>query len=296
VRPAILTAFLGYLLVCAGLMVDLGRPWNIWHPLVMWNPHSVMFEIAWCVMLYTTVLGLEFSGMVFEKLGWERAVKIQHAIVLPLVILGVILSTLHQSSLGSLYLIVPHKLYPLWYTELLPVVFWVSAVCAGLAMVIVESRLSAKALGRELELPILRDIGRALMAALAVLTVLRFRDLYARGVIGLAFQPGYEAWLFQLEIVIGMILPFALLAVPKIRRSPDGLYAASLLTVLGFITHRLNVSITGLDRVQGGRYLPAFPEIMITLMLIAVGFVAFNLAARHLPVYPEHAPKGAARG
>jgi Ni/Fe-hydrogenase subunit HybB-like protein len=296
VRPAILTAFLGYLLVCAGLMVDLGRPWNIWHPLVMWNPHSVMFEIAWCVMLYTTVLGLEFSGMVFEKLGWARAVRIQHAITLPLVILGVILSTLHQSSLGSLYLIVPHKLYPLWYTELLPVIFWVSAVCVGLAMVIVESRLSAKAFGRELELPLLRDIGRALMAALAVLTVLRFRDLYARGVIGLAFQPGYEAWLFQLEIVIGMILPFVLLAVPKIRRSPGGLYAASLLTVLGFITHRLNVSITGLDRVQGGRYLPAFPEIMITLMLIALGFVAFNLAARHLPVYPEHAPKGAARG
>lgn len=296
VRPAILTAFLGYLLVCAGLMVDLGRPWNIWHPLVMWNPHSVMFEIAWCVMLYTMVLGLEFSGMVFEKLGWERAVRIQHAITLPLVILGVILSTLHQSSLGSLYLIVPHKLYPLWYTELLPVVFWVSAVCVGLAMVIVESRLSAKALGRELELPLLRDIGRALMAALAVLTVLRFRDLYARDVIGLAFKPGYEAWLFQLEIMIGMILPFVLLAIPRIRRSADGLYAASLLTVLGFITHRLNVSITGLDRVQGGRYLPAFPEIMITLMLIAVGFVAFNLAARHLPVYPEPAPKGAGRG
>ena len=296
VRPAILTAFLGYLLVCFGLLVDLGRPWNIWHPLVMWNPHSVMFEIAWCVMLYTTVLALEFSGMVFERLGWERAVRIQHMITLPLVILGVILSTLHQSSLGSLYLIVPHKLYPLWYTGLLPLMFWTSAVCAGLAMVIVESRLSARALGRELELPLLRDIGRALMGALGVLMVLRFRDLYARGVIGLAFQPGYEAWLFQLEVFVGMILPFILLAVPRIRRTEGGLYIASLLTVLGFITHRLNVSITGLDRAQGGRYLPAFPEIMITLMLIALGFFAFNLAARHLPVYPEPAAKGAGRG
>jgi Ni/Fe-hydrogenase subunit HybB-like protein len=277
-------------------MVDLGRPWNIWHPLVMWNPHSVMFEIAWCVMLYTTVLGLEFSGMVFERLGWERAVRIQHMITLPLVILGVILSTLHQSSLGSLYLIVPHKLYPLWYTELLPAIFWMSAVCVGLAMVIVESRLSAKAMGRELELPILRDIGRALMGALGVLMVLRVRGLFARGVIGLAFQPGYEAWLFQLEVVIGMILPFVLLAVPRIRKSERGLYAASLLTVLGFITHRLNVSITGLDRAQGGHYLPAVPEIMITLMLIAIGFAVFTIAAKHLPVYAEPEHKGVARG
>jgi Ni/Fe-hydrogenase subunit HybB-like protein len=286
VRPAILTAFLGYLLVVFGLLVDLGRPWNIWHPLIMWNPHSVMFEIAWCVTLYTTVLALEFSGMVFERLGWARALRIQHAITLPLVILGVILSTLHQSSLGALYLIVPHKLYPLWYTEQLPLIFWASAVCAGLAMVIVESRLSARALGRELELPLLQDIGRALMAALGVLTVLRARDLYARGVFGLAFQPGYEGWLFQFEVLIGMVLPFILLAVPRIRATERGLYIASILTVFGFIANRLNVSVTGLDRAQGGRYIPAVPEVLITLMLVAIGFTAFNLAAKHLPVYP----------
>jgi len=286
VRPAILTAFLGYLLVVFGLLVDLGRPWNIWHPLVMWNPHSVMFEIAWCVMLYTTVLGLEFSGMVFEKLGWERAVRIQHAITLPLVILGVILSTLHQSSLGSLYLIVPSKMYPLWYTHQLPIMFWASAVCAGLAMVIVESRLSSRALGRELELGILRDIGRALLAVLGVLMVMRFRDLFARGVIGLAFKPNYEGLLFQLEVMVGMVLPFVLLAIPRVRMSERGLYLASLLTVLGFVTNRLNVSITGLDRYQGGHYVPAVPEVLITLMLIALGFTAFNLAAKHLPVYP----------
>ncbi|HET6349701.1 MAG TPA: Ni/Fe-hydrogenase cytochrome b subunit [Candidatus Krumholzibacteria bacterium] len=286
VRPAILTAFLGYLLVVFGLLVDLGRPWNIWHPLVMWNPHSVMFEVAWCVTLYTTVLALEFSGMVFERLKWERAARIQHAITLPLVIAGVILSTLHQSSLGSLYLIVPNKLYPLWYTERLPLIFWTSAVCAGLAMVIVESRLSARALGRELELPLLRDIGRALLAALGVFIVLRIRDLWERGVIDLAFKPGYEMWLFQLEVFVGLVVPFILLAVPRIRNSARGLYIASLFTVLGFIANRLNVAVTGLDRAQGGHYVPAVPETLITLMLIALGFTAFNLAAKHLPVYP----------
>lgn len=284
-RPAILTAFLGYLLVVVGLMFDLGRPWNIWHPLIMWNPHSVMFEIAWCVTLYTTVLALEFSGMVFEKLQWKRALRIQHAVVIPLVILGVILSTLHQSSLGALYLIVPGKLHPLWYTDRLPVIFWLSAVCAGLAMVIVESRLSARALGRHLEMPLIRELGRALLGALGVLTVFRLRDLYARGSLALAFEPTYEAGLFQIEFLLGLVLPFALLAFPRVRASARGLYAASLLTVLGFITHRLNVSITGLESAQH-RYIPAVGEVLVTLMLVALGFGAFKLAAKYLPVYP----------
>jgi len=285
VRPAILTAFLGYLLVVVGLMFDLGRPWNIWHPLVMWNPHSVMFEIAWCVTLYTTVLALEFSGMVFERLGWKRLLEIQHAVTIPLVILGVILSTLHQSSLGALYLIVPGKLHPLWYTERLPVIFWLSAVCAGLAMVIVESRLSARALGRHLEMPLIRKLGSALLGALGVLAVFRLRDLFARGVFGLAFTPSYEAALFQVEFLLGIVLPFALLLVPRLRRSANGLYAASLLTVLGFIANRLNVSITGLEASQR-HYIPAPGEILVTLMLVALGFGAFKLAAKYLPVYP----------
>lgn len=286
VRPAILTAFLGYLLVVCGLLVDLGRPWNLWHPLVMWNPHSVMFEIAWCVMLYTTVLGLEFSGMVFERLGWQRALRIQRAIVIPLVIAGVILSTLHQSSLGALYLIVPGKLHALWYTEWLPPMFWLSSVGAGLAMVVVESRLSARALGRHLEMPLLTELGRVLVAVLGILAVLRVRDLWARGALPLAFQPTYEAALFQLEFLVGLLLPMVLLAVPRVRSSPRGLYAASLLTVLGFITHRLNVSITGFEGAQGGHYIPAASEVLVTLMLVALGFGAFNLAVRYLPVYP----------
>ncbi|MGH8459838.1 MAG: NrfD/PsrC family molybdoenzyme membrane anchor subunit, partial [Nevskiales bacterium] len=115
-RATILTAFLGYLLVIVALLFDQGRPYRIWHALIMWNPRSVMFEVAWCVMLYTTVLALEFVPVVFERLGWQRPLRWMRAVAIPLVIAGVILSTLHQSSLGSLYLIVPNKLYPLWYS------------------------------------------------------------------------------------------------------------------------------------------------------------------------------------
>ncbi|MGB7621090.1 MAG: NrfD/PsrC family molybdoenzyme membrane anchor subunit, partial [Terriglobia bacterium] len=173
IRPTILTAFLGYLLVITALLVDLGRPYRIWHALVMWNPHSVMFEVAWCVMLYTTVLALEFSPIVFEKFKLEGPLKVIHRISIPLVILGVILSTLHQSSLGSLYLIRPNKLHPLWYSPILPIFFFVSAVAVGLCMTIVESYLSNRAFKKKLEMDLLADLGKIAVVVLAVLLVLK---------------------------------------------------------------------------------------------------------------------------
>jgi Ni/Fe-hydrogenase subunit HybB-like protein len=287
VRPAVLTAFLGYVLVVTALLLDLGRPWNLWHPLVMWNPKSVLFEVAWCVMLYTTVLALELSGVVFEKLGWLRAVKIQKVFTVPLVVVGVLLSTLHQSSLGALYLIAPGKLHPLWYTPNLPLLFFASAVSVGLAMVIVESRLSARAFGRQLELPLLKEVGRFLMTVLGIYGVIRLCDLRFNGDIGLIFQGTYEAGMFHLEYFIGVLVPFVLLAFPKVRESSRGLYVSSLFAVLGFITNRLNVSITALESAQGGRYVPAWSEVMITLMLVAIGFGAFSLAVRYLNIYPS---------
>ena len=287
VRPTVLTAFLGYLLVIAALLLDLGRPWNLWRPIVLWNPRSVMFEVAWCVMLYTTVLSLEFSGMVFEKLGWRRAQRIQRAVVLPLVIAGALLSTLHQSSLGSLYLIVPGKLHALWYTPLLPVMFFLSAIAAGLAMIIVESRLSSRAFGRRLETPLLADVGRILFAALLVFGVTRVYDLVHRGTLGLAFEATAAALLFQLEFLMGVLLPLLLLSRPEVRRNGRALYASALLVVMGFVVNRLNVSITGFEAALGGHYVPAWSELAVTLMLVALGFAAFGLAVRHLPVYPE---------
>ena len=286
VRATLLTAFLGYLLVSTALLFDIGRPWNIWHPLVMWNPHSVMFEVAWCVTLYSTVLALEFSGLVFEKLKWERAAKVQHAVTVPLVIAGVLLSTLHQSSLGTVYLIVPGKLHPLWYTPALPFLFWVSAVAVGLAMVIVESRLSARAFGRHLETPVLVLAGRALIGALGVYATLRIYDLATRGMIGRALDLSYESCLFLVEFVLGVALPLALLAVPKIRTSARGLYAGALLAVFGFVAHRLNVSITGFEGAQGGRYMPSVAEVGITVFLVALGFGGFALAVKYLDVFP----------
>jgi Ni/Fe-hydrogenase subunit HybB-like protein len=286
-RPTILTAFMGYLLVCAALMYDLGLPWNIWHPLIMRNPHSVMFEVAYCVMLYTTVLALEFSPIVFERLGWHRAVKAVRSVMIVLVILGVVLSTLHQSSLGTLYLIMPNKLHAFWYSPLLPVFFFISAIAVGLAMIIFESSMSSKYFGRELELPILRDMGRVLVVVLAIYGILRFEDLLHRGVLHLVLVPGYEQGFFLLEIFLSVIAPLGLLLIPKVRNNPQGLYLAAVLTLLGFVTNRLNIAITGVENAVGARYTPKWTEVVVTAMFVALGFAIFGMVARFLPIFPE---------
>jgi Ni/Fe-hydrogenase subunit HybB-like protein len=284
VRPTVLTAFLGYILVAVGLMYDLGKPWNIWHPIVMWNPRSPMFEVGWCVMLYLTVLSLEFSGAVFEKLGWKKAVAVQHAATVPLVIAGAIISTLHQSSLGTFYLITPGKLHPLWYTPLIPWMFYFSAIAGGLAMMIVESRLSSRALGRGLEMPLLQSIGKALLVALAFYLTVRLADMARLGVIGEIFTGSRESRFFLLEMAIGVVIPIVLLALPAVRRNAERLYGAALLVVVGLVVNRLNVSLTGFEGSLGGHYVPTIAEGIISLMLVGVGVTVFTLAVRYLPI------------
>ena len=293
VRPTVLTAFLGYLLVCVGLFFDLGRGYRIWHPLVMWNPHSVMFEVAWCVTLYTTVLSLEFGGVLFERFKMEKALRIQHAIIIPLVIAGVVLSTLHQSSLGILYLILPNKLHPFWYTPILPVLFFLSAVCVGLAMTIFESSMSAKHFGKQLELPLIQGLGRTLLVVLSIYTVIRFQDLFHRDALHLLRRGGWESGLFSVEMLLASFIPIGLLLIPRVRESSRGLYLSAVICLLGFVTNRMNVAITGLESAAGQHYFPKWTEIVVTLAIIAVGFWIFALAAKYLPIF-NHEPAVAA--
>jgi len=190
VRPAILTAFLGYQLVILALLVDLGQPWYIWHAIINWNIHSPLFEVAVCVMTYTAVLALEFSPAVFEQLNWHVPLRIIRAIQIPLVIAGIVLSTLHQSSLGSMLLMMPETLNALWYTPVLPLFFLLSAIAVGPAVVIFESTLSTKAFGHKLDLDILSGLGRAIPYILGLYLLLKLVDLLVAGELGLLFS-GY---------------------------------------------------------------------------------------------------------
>jgi Ni/Fe-hydrogenase subunit HybB-like protein len=287
VRPTVLTGLLGYLLVIAGLAFDLGQPWRIWHALFFWNPHSVMFEVAWCVMLYTTVLALEFSPVVFEGLRLERPQRILRSITTPLVIVGVILSTLHQSSLGSLYLIVPAKLHPLWYTALLPYLFFISAIGAGIGMTILESYLSKRAFGRNLEMDLLEPLARGMVVALGVYGLLRLIVIVKNGAFAALRSPGYEGSMFLLEFTVGVAVPVGLLLFERVRTHPTGLVMGSLFAVLGFVINRLNVSVTGMESAAGTQYVPTWMEITVSLGLVAIGFTLFTLAVRYLPVFPQ---------
>jgi Ni/Fe-hydrogenase subunit HybB-like protein len=295
VRPALLTGFLGYMFVIVALMFDLGQPWRLWHALVFWNPHSVMFEVAWCVMLYTTVLAIEFSPVVFEKLRLERPRRILRALSTPLVIGGVLLSTLHQSSLGSLYLIVPGKLHSLWYTPSLPFLFFTSAVGAGIGMVILESYMSDRAFGRRLEMDLLEPLSRAMVVVLGLYALLRLQILLKNGALEALNPPGYEGTMFLLELGLGVLLPVALLLFRRVRTSERGLVVAAFLVVLGFVMNRLNVSITGMEGAAGIRYLPTWMEIVVSVGLVAIGMAVFALAVSHLPIYHEE-PTPSERG
>jgi Ni/Fe-hydrogenase subunit HybB-like protein len=253
------------------------------------NPHSVMFEVGMCVMTYTTVLFFEFLPNVFEKLNWKTPIKWINKIYPVLIVLGILLSTLHQSSLGSLYLIMPSKLHPFWYTPALPFFFFGSAIAVGIAMTIFESTQSAKVFGRQLELPVIVTLGGALLVALWVNALLRFEDFFHRGLLRAIFRPSYEAYFLWLELILTFVIPITMLSFKKVRLSPKLLYLASISTVLGFITNRLNIALIGFETYVGHHYVPKWTEFSITLMIIAMGFALFGVAVKYLPIFGEEA-------
>lgn len=284
VRPAILTAFLGYQLVILALLVDLGQPWYIWHAIINWNIHSPLFEVAVCVITYTTVLALEFSPAVFERLNWHIPLKVIRAIQIPLVITGVVLSTLHQSSLGTMLLMMPNSLSALWYTPILPLLFLFSAVAVGPAMAIFESTLSTKVFGHKLSLDILAGLGRVIPYILGLYLLLKIVDLMVPGELGLAFSWSPYSLLWWAEIIIGVILPILLFSLPTVKQSRKLLFWTAILVIIGLIINRFNVSLLALEPRPGTSYFPHWMEFAISAGLIADALLIFMAANRVLPI------------
>jgi len=295
-RPAILTGFLGYLMVIVALLVDLGRPERIWYLMIFWNYHSVMFEVGWCVMLYTFVLALEFSPLVFERFGLEAPRRLIHALIIPLAIAGATLSTLHQSSLGSLYTILPDQLNKIWYTPLLPLMFWLTAVAVGPAMVIVESSISSKVFRRGLELDLLGGLARVIPFVLAAYVAVKIGDLAGSGELDLLTKWNLASGLFWLEMIGFVLLPMVLFSLPAVRRSSTWLLFSAFLVVSDVILSRFAVSLIAIGRPEFAvHYVPHPLEFAITISVISAGVLAFGLVARYLPLFVEHAPSPAAK-
>ena len=291
-RPTILTAFLGYLMVVVSLMFDLGQPHRIWHPMIMWNSRSVMFEVGWCVVFYNTVLALEFSPAVLERFRFKRTLRVLHYVTPLLVIAGVVLSTLHQSSLGTLFVIAPNKLHGLWYTPWLPVLFYLSAIAVGLAMTIFESYLSNRAFGVSLHASLLASLGKALAVVLGVYLVARLATLAAGGHLPLLFEGSFESLMFFLEIALGTVLPMVMLSYRRVREHKTLLFYSAFLVILGLVLNRMNVGITGMQGHAASIYRPSLLEVATTAAIVAGGVAVFGLAVRYLPIFSAHTPDG----
>jgi Ni/Fe-hydrogenase subunit HybB-like protein len=284
VPSAILTAFLGYMMVIIALLVDLGQPWRIWHMIIYWNPHSPLFEVGWCVLLYTVVLALEFSPVIFQRFSMKIPVRWIRAIQIPLIITGIVLSTMHQSSLGSLLLMMPDKIHPLWFSPILPILFFLSAVMVGVAMTIFEVSLGSKAVGHSADLEMLSGLGRAMIYLLGLYLAVRLGELLWAGDFGLIITSRHYSLLFLLEMGLGVLLPLIFFSLPAVRKSRTALLWSALLVILGLILNRFNVSLIALNPRAGTAYFPHPLEFTISISIVAAGILAYLMANRYLPV------------
>ncbi len=292
VKPAVLTAFLGYIAVIISLLFDLGLPWNIWHMLIFWNPHSPLFEVGWCVMLYTTVLLLEFSPVPLE--ASSRYAKIRTFLLrfrFPLVMLGIMLSTLHQSSLGSLFLIMPYKSYPLWYSDILPILFFISAVALGLMMITLESLVTSHLYRRQVETELLSKLARASVWVLSIYVLTKLTEIVIAGESSLIFNGSWESILFIVEITIGVLAPIVIFSIPQFRRSQKWLWAGSVMVVFGMVFNRINVGGLTMMGITGDSYFPSWMEISISAGVVSAAVLVFFFAVERFHVWetpPRH--------
>jgi Ni/Fe-hydrogenase subunit HybB-like protein len=287
VRPAILTAFLGYVAVVVGLLMDLGRPWNIWRMIIHWQTDSPLFEVGWCVMLYSAVLALEFAPVVFEGLRMERPRRMLRRVTLVLVVAGIGLSTLHQSSLGTLFLLTKERMHPLWYTPILPFLFFLSAVGLGLLMVSTESLATSWLYRREQEWQLLRGLTRAAAVVLGLYLVVRLADLGFRGHLRYVVEGSWGSSLFLVEIFLSTVVPILLFTLPSTRTKPGALTAGAITGVCGFVLHRADVGGLAAVGITGDRYLPALTELIISLGVVSGLALIFLFLVERFPVWEK---------
>jgi Ni/Fe-hydrogenase subunit HybB-like protein len=291
IRPAIVTGFLGYSLVCIGLLLDLGQPHRAWHIFFYPNLHSPMFEVALCVMSYTTVAFLEFLPPVCERFGYHMPVRLLRTLEVPLIILGASIATLHQSTIGTFFLIAIDKLHNLWYNPLLPALFWISAVFTGMSIIIVEAVMVHRYLKQPDETEMLATLTRIIPWFLAIYLALKGYAL-----IFLSQRPLFDrpvlTTLFVVEVLAGVIIPMVIFFGKRVRTSGTLQLRAAGLVVFGLVLNRFNVSMFAMMQKNQKIYFPSFLESVVTIGIIAAHILFFVLIARYFPIF-EHHPEAA---
>jgi Ni/Fe-hydrogenase subunit HybB-like protein len=288
VRPALLASLFGYTLAGAGIFFDLGRWWNFWH--IFWpgyaNPNSVMFEVAVSVTAYIIVMWIEFSPVFLDKLGLRDAKKKLSKLLFFFIALGILLPMMHQSSLGTMLVVMGGQVNPLWQTPAVPLIYLLSAIVIGYGVVLFESCVAASGYRRKIELHLLNPMAKVMLGVLAVYMVVRFGDLVVRGALGEALKPTFVALAFWVEN-IGFIAPFFLIGNVKARRNPARLFLAGVAIMLGGSLLRLNGFLIGYDTGPGWTYFPSFAEVMVTLGMFAIEVLGYIIITRRFPVLPR---------
>lgn len=302
VRPALFTALLGYTFVVLALMTDLGRYWNITSPMINWNGTSVLFAVAICVMISTTILYVEcipvvaerFSGRVALPLGQGVNRLIEtilsalnrsvNKVMTVVVIVGIVFSCLHQSALGALMLIAPSKIHPLWYTPVLPLLFLMSAIATAYPVVIFEHLLVGRSLGRKPMMWLVTPLARYMPVLMGIYVILKVGDMLVRGTYVYLLDGTAQSNAFLVEVIIGVIVPFVLVLFSKVRTSPGWLFFASCLAIFGVLINRINVFLVAFTPPYGGSYSPSVSEIIVSLGLISAMMFIYRFAVTQLPV------------
>ncbi len=303
-RPALLTAMLGYTFVAIGVFVDIGRWYYIWHPLIMWNGNSALFEVGICVMMYVTVLYIEFLPIITERfIGKVNLKGLFSKLNKPIdkflrfldkwlgvtmfvfVILGVVLSTLHQSSLGTLMVIAGSKMHPLWQTPVLPLLFLLSAIAVGFPMIIFESILAAKSFGFKPEMDVLSALGKTVAPLLGIYLAFKIGDMVIRGTFVYLLEPTVPSIMFFIEVVVGVVIPLRMFLSDAVLKSPKLLFTASSLVVFGVLLNRINNFVTAYNPpYKFGTYFPSFGEISVTVGFAALLVLIYRIIVMNFPV------------
>lgn len=306
VRPALLTAMLGYTFVAFGVFIDIGRWYYIWHPLVMWNPNSALFEVGICVMIYLTVLYIEFMPILTErflgKVNLPGILKSLNGLVEKIltlidntlnkaqfifIIAGVVLSSLHQSSLGTLMIIAGDKMHPLWQTPILPLLFLISAVAVGFPMIIFEGLIAARSFKLKPEMLVLGKLATTVPLLLGVYVAFKIGDMMIRKSFVYLAEINLQSVMFVIEMLM-IIIPGIMLNFKGVLKSPSKLFIASALIVGGVLLNRINNFIVAYNppyKVEA--YFPSFGEISVTLGAIALMVLLYRAFVMIFPVIAQ---------
>jgi Ni/Fe-hydrogenase subunit HybB-like protein len=307
IRPALLTATLGYTFVAGSVMIDLGRYYFIWHPLIMWNGSSVLFEVGICVMIYLTVLYIEFLPIVTERFigkvnlpgflkNYNQPVdkllrildKGLEKTMFVFIIAGVVLSCLHQSSLGTLMVIAGPKMHPLWQTPILPLLFLMSAIMVGLPMVIMESVITSRSFQLKPETHILSDLSNIVAPLLGVYLAFKIGDMMIRKTFVYLYEVNTASVMFTLELVVGIIIPLRLFLSRQVQKSPTAMAIASFLVILGVLMNRINNFLVAYNPPYAVKtYFPSIGEISVTLGFVALEVLLFRFFVINFPIVSE---------